>query len=636
MPLGPALLALLLVHPLPVATGVDPSALRSRERARPLGRLRRRQETEYTAILAEGYARMAGIYSAEKKFAEAVPLLEAATHYRRDSDSLRDLGVARFYAKQYDAAVEPLREAIVLNPRSLTAQRMLGKVYLLLRDYKKAAGCLNAALQLEPNDFETTFTLGIVYLEQREYAAAKQVYDRMIQQLGDQPRFHLVIGHAYREAGLLANAIEEFKKAIALDPRLRHAHVNLGLAYLRDKGAESLDAAERGFMAELESANTTSSSPTITSGIVYIYKRKWEPAIGALQKASRARPDNPDPRFQLGQAHQEVQQHDRAIEALRKAIALDPDLAHNKFQVTAAHYRLAQSLLKTGRTEAGQAELRLAAELKAKAFVAQQKSGAGAEAGSAPFEQDDRLAPATSARSAEDEASSLDEASLEELKRAEAYSRRLSPPRTTRSDSCGLKRRTSAARAPQVRPRREMEPTTGGSRFDLGLARYKTESYAEAVPAPLENELEVHPDNIAARWLLGLSCFMLGDSAKTSEMLRDVAASDSTNMSVLYALASSLLDLGKASEAHEVIQRIAAQAPGGPATPHPVGRERFARGDSPGALAEFEAAAKLGAQDPFVHREFGRAYIAAGRKEEGRRELEVSERLRKAAGRTNP
>src|SRR6185436_9771595 len=98
------------------------------------------------------------------------------------------------------------------------------------------------------------------------------------------------------------------------------------------------------------------------------FQRKWELAIDYLMTASRIQPDNPDPYFQLGQAFQELQKHDQAIEVLRKAIDLNPNLEHNKFQVTTAHYRLAQSLLQTGQTEAGRKELQVASELKARAF----------------------------------------------------------------------------------------------------------------------------------------------------------------------------------------------------------------------------------------------------------------------------
>ena len=113
-------------------------------------------------------------------------------------------------------------------------------------------------------------------------------------------------------------------------------------------------------------------------GVVYIFQRKWDLAIHFLQKAATIQPNNPDPYFQLGQAYQELNKHEQAIEVLKKAIALNPDLGHNKGQVTTAHHRLAQSLLKTGQTEAGQRELQIASDLKAQAFKLEQQVQTGA------------------------------------------------------------------------------------------------------------------------------------------------------------------------------------------------------------------------------------------------------------------
>src|SRR6185436_15368160 len=107
------------------------------------------------------------------------------------------------------------------------------------------------------------------------------------------------------------------------------------------------------------------------------FQRKWEPAIDFLRTASRIQPNNPDPYFQLGQAYQELRKHDQAIDVLKKAIDLNPNLPHNKFQVTTAHYRLAQSLLQIGQTEAGRKELQLASELKARAFEITQSLSSG-------------------------------------------------------------------------------------------------------------------------------------------------------------------------------------------------------------------------------------------------------------------
>src|SRR5207302_8942174 len=103
-------------------------------------------------------------------------------------------------------------------------------------------------------------------------------------------------------------------------------------------------------------------------GIVYLMDRRWEPAIGLLQKAILIQPGNPDPYFHLGQAYQATQKYTEAIEVLRKSIALNPSLAHNDYQVATAHYRLGQSLLKAGQNEAGQKELQISAELKSEAL----------------------------------------------------------------------------------------------------------------------------------------------------------------------------------------------------------------------------------------------------------------------------
>jgi tetratricopeptide (TPR) repeat protein len=98
-------------------------------------------------------------------------------------------------------------------------------------------------------------------------------------------------------------------------------------------------------------------------GILYIMERNWEPAIGLLEKATSKQPNNPDPYFHLGQAYQGAGKHKEAVEVLQKSIALTPSLGHNDYQVTTAHYRLGQSLMIVGRTEDGQMELQISADL---------------------------------------------------------------------------------------------------------------------------------------------------------------------------------------------------------------------------------------------------------------------------------
>src|SRR5207249_8825929 len=119
-------------------------------------------------------------------------------------------------AAPFHKALQPLSKTVTPHPRNADAHSMLGRTYFALRDYEKSATELKAALELAPNDFDTSFTLAIAYLQQRQFAAAKRVFGRMLQQFGEQPQLHVVIGRAFREAGLLPEAVDEFKKAIAL------------------------------------------------------------------------------------------------------------------------------------------------------------------------------------------------------------------------------------------------------------------------------------------------------------------------------------------------------------------------------------------------------------------------------------
>src|SRR5713226_7890887 len=483
-------------------------------------------ETEYTGILAEGYRAVGRIYSVQQKHKQAIAAVEAAALYQPASDeTLSDLAITYFEAGLFDKALEPLHKAIALNPQSPSAHSMLGKTHFALREYEKAAAELKAALQFGSNDFDTSFTLAIAYLQQRQFTDARRVFDWMLQNLGDQPELHVVIGRAFRVAGRLPEAIDEFKKAIALNPSLARVHDNLALAYLMNEGASRLDDAEREFKTELVS-NPDEFFANYYLGIVYIFQRKWELAIAFLKNASRVQAGNPDPYFQLGQAYQELAKHDQAIEALKKAIALNPDLAHNKFQVTTAHYRLAQSLLKVGQVGAGQKELRLASELKTEAFKMAQTLNTGPSTmGTSQLpDQEDKL-PATASVDGTSALSNVpDEKAMRELERAEAYYAKLL---AATHSSIGLLRADRSdfrAAAEQFRLAAKWNPQQEDVDYNLGLAYFRSESYKDAVP-PLETEVRTHPQNIRARWLLGLTYFKTSNYARASEFLADVITS---------------------------------------------------------------------------------------------------------------
>src|SRR5690349_4363502 len=505
-------------------------------------------ETELKAILAAEYRGLTKTYVALMKHEAALEAAEAGANYQpTNSDLLLELAMSYLEAAQFDKALDPLLKAAQLQPNNVDVHKTLGKTYFALADYEKSASALEVAVKLAPHDFNSTFTLAIAYLQQRQFTAARRIFDSMIVEFGEQPQIHIAIGRAFSEAGRLPEAIEEFKRAVALNSQFPGAHYNLGLAYLFNEGASAVANAEAEFKTEL-ATNPNDYFSNYYLGITCIFQRKWELAIDFLKTASRIQPNNPDPYFQLGQAYQELQKHDEAIDVLRKAIDLNPNLAHNKFQVTTAHYRLAQSLLQTGQTEAGRTELQVASELKARAFettqsLSSKQSTMGASR--VPDENDQKTQ------------ASLDPKLRSELEASEAQLTKIISALHNSLGFVEAGRQNLAGAAVEFRFAKRWNPHQAGLDYNLGLAYFRAGAYREAL-APLESEIKANPTNTQARWLLGLSYFNTSGYAKAVELLHDVLTSESTNVELWYALASSLIKEQKLDDAERAIERMMA------------------------------------------------------------------------------
>ena len=80
---------------------------------------------------------------------------------------------------------------------------------------------------------------------------------------------------------MLGDAAEEFKKAIAIDPRYPRAHYYLGMTYLLDEGQSKIGEALEEFKIEV-AANPDEFLGNYYLGVVYNFQRQWALAITFL------------------------------------------------------------------------------------------------------------------------------------------------------------------------------------------------------------------------------------------------------------------------------------------------------------------------------------------------------------------
>ena len=169
----------------------------------------------------------------------------------RMADSFRNAG-------RMNEALELLRETVEKNGENGQLHRVYGEYLFLAGRYQEAEVALNRALEIDPYLTDARNWLGAALTEQERFDEARQQYRKAL----DDPSYpspqliYLNLGVLYRKQGMDQKGIDEFRRAVQIDPRFHKAHFELALA-LESIGSfgEALDeiiVAEPSFRADGE------------------------------------------------------------------------------------------------------------------------------------------------------------------------------------------------------------------------------------------------------------------------------------------------------------------------------------------------------------------------------------------------
>lgn len=207
-------------------------------------------------------------------------------------------------------------------------------------------------LHAQPRHSDALHFLGLLACQIAQHDAGIALMRESIA-INASPIYYNNLGNALRDHGLLAEAMAEYRRAIALKSDYAEAHNNLGNA-LREAG----DAA-----ASLQScARAVELLPGYAEGYNNLGNAlkdlgEIDAALLAYNKAIAARSDFALAHINLGNLFREQGHADAAVESYRTGIALAPNLA-------AAHDALAVALMDRGDVDAAIESYRRAAELQ--------------------------------------------------------------------------------------------------------------------------------------------------------------------------------------------------------------------------------------------------------------------------------
>lgn len=143
----------------------------------------------------------------------------------RMADSFRNAG-------RMNEALELLRETVGDNEENGQLHRVYGEYLFLAGRYQEAESSLNRALEIDPYLTDARNWLGAALTEQDRFDEARQQYQRALEDPSyPSPQLiYLNLGVLYRKQGMDAKGIDQFRRAVQIDPRFHKAHFELALA----------------------------------------------------------------------------------------------------------------------------------------------------------------------------------------------------------------------------------------------------------------------------------------------------------------------------------------------------------------------------------------------------------------------
>ncbi len=251
------------------------------------------------------------------------------------------------------------REAVEQNPRMASAHLGLGQILAAREDWGAAIESYRRACEISPNYAAAHYALGMAYRKTGDLARAREHLERhqrarQTKQPSDDPLMDEVNslysggltlfakGSQLAQQGKLREAAAEFESALAVNPRLVMAHINLIAMYGQ---LDLADKAEEHFRAAVELDPGWVETYYNWGMFLVQHGRKVE-AEGMFRKAVEVNPKYADAHVQLASLLDESGRSKEAAAYYESALEVDPN--HRQ-----AHYFFGRNLLQGGRTEEG-------------------------------------------------------------------------------------------------------------------------------------------------------------------------------------------------------------------------------------------------------------------------------------------
>ncbi|MBA7705936.1 Cell division coordinator CpoB [subsurface metagenome] len=201
-------------------------------------------------------------------------------------------GVNYYNEREFAEAREELQKALKIKPEAKEVEKLLEKTNEILGTAKPKPVVTEKAKEL--------IDQGINYYNFEQYAAAIQEFQKAIKIEPRSLDAHLYLAWAYEKKGEKEKAIGEYQKITEIDPNHLDAHYRLGRYYDSvGQKAEAIKEYERVLSLKPSKEKLEKISPVLYAfyyeqGMKAYNKKKYQEAKESFQKALKVKPGDPD------------------------------------------------------------------------------------------------------------------------------------------------------------------------------------------------------------------------------------------------------------------------------------------------------------------------------------------------------
>jgi tetratricopeptide (TPR) repeat protein len=183
-----------------------------------------------------------------------------------------------------------------------------------------------------------------------------------------------------------------------------------------------------------------------------------------------------------------------------------------------------------------------------------------------------------------------------------------------------MRRKDWAAATRALNQAARLAPSMTGVRLNLALIAFHQAKYEDAVPY-LKTIVREQPTAVQPSYLLGLSYFFTQQYAPATTILHPLWSSLNNDLAYLYVVGLAA-DKARETQISEAAWGRLAEIGANTAQFHLLmGKADYNRGDPDKAIPEFQAAEKIDPALPFLHYNWGRAYVFINQYEEAKAEF---------------